>query len=125
MGTKNEALSDQEHLKVLGYEGAFTRSMSLWANFALGFTYLSPLVGVYSLFAIALQVGGPPSIFWIVIVGLGQLLVSFVFVEVVSQYPIAARSVSPPNWLESSVSAFICSSSSAKKSSVSSSTRWE
>lgn len=89
MGTKNEALSDQEHLKVLGYEGAFTRSMSLWANFALGFTYLSPLVGVYSLFAIALQVGGPPSIFWIVIVGLGQLLVSFVFGEVVSQYPIA------------------------------------
>ncbi|MFB9311216.1 amino acid transporter [Agromyces hippuratus] len=81
-------LSDGEHLSVLGYEDTFNRSMSLWANFALGFTYLSPLVGVYSLFAVALSIGGPPSIWWIVIVGAGQLLVSFVFGEVVSQYPI-------------------------------------
>ena len=83
-----EAITDQEHLNVLGYEDSFNRSMSLWANFALGFTYLSPLVGVYSLFALALSVGGPPSIWWIIIVGTGQLLVSLVFGEVVSQYPI-------------------------------------
>lgn len=89
MATKNDGLADHEHLKVLGYEGSFTRSMSLWGNFALGFTYLSPLVGVYALFAVALQTGGPPSIFWLIIVGAGQLLVSFVFGEVVSQYPIA------------------------------------
>lgn len=62
--------------------------MSLWANFALGFTYLSPLVGVYSLLAVALSTGGPPSIWWIVIVACGQLLVSVVFGEVVSQFPI-------------------------------------
>lgn len=81
-------LADDEHLSVLGYEGRFDRSMSLWANFALGFTYLSPLVGVYSLLAVALSTGGPPSIWWIVIVACGQLLVSLVFGEVVSQYPI-------------------------------------
>lgn len=81
-------LADDEHLSVLGYEGKFDRSMSLWANFALGFTYLSPLVGVYSLLAVALSTGGPPSIWWIVIVACGQLLVSIVFGEVVSQYPI-------------------------------------
>jgi amino acid transporter len=45
-------------------------------------------VGVYSLFAVVLTIGGPPSIWWIVIVGAGQLLVSLVFGEVVSQYPI-------------------------------------
>lgn len=81
-------LADEEHLAVLGYEGKFDRSMSLWANFALGFTYLSPLVGVYSLLAVALSTGGPPSIWWIVIVACGQLLVSLVFGEVVSQFPI-------------------------------------
>ncbi|MBK0422130.1 amino acid permease [Leucobacter sp. CSA2] len=81
-------LADDEHLAVLGYEGQFDRSMSLWANFALGFTYLSPLVGVYSLFATALATGGPPSIFWILIVACGQMLVALVFGEVVSQYPI-------------------------------------
>ena len=85
---KPAVLEDGEHLSVLGYEDHFNRSMSFWANFALGFTYLSPLVGVYSLFATALAVGGPPSIFWIFIVGAGQLLVSLVFGEVVSQYPI-------------------------------------
>ena len=81
-------LGDGEHLAVLGYTDSFNRSMSLWANFALGFTYLSPLVGVYSLFAIALTTGGPPSIFWLLIVGGGQMLVALVFGEVVSQYPI-------------------------------------
>jgi amino acid transporter len=82
-------LGDTEHLKVLGYDDSFKRSMSLWGNFALGFTYLSPLVGVYSLFALGMSTGGPPSIFWLGIVGTGQLLVALVFGEVVSQYPIA------------------------------------
>ncbi len=84
----NQNIEDGNHLAVLGYEQSFDRSMSLWANFALGFTYLSPLVGVYSLFAIAMSTGGPPSIFWIFIVAGGQFLVSLVFGEVVSQYPI-------------------------------------
>lgn len=81
-------LGDNEHLAALGYPDSFDRSMSLWANFALGFTYLSPLVGVYSLFALAMSTGGPPSIFWLLIVGGGQSLVALVFGEVVSQYPI-------------------------------------
>ena len=47
--------SDESHLAALGYSGQdFHRSMSLWSNMALGFTYLSPLVGVYSLFAYSL-----------------------------------------------------------------------
>lgn len=87
-GSSATNLGDSEHLAVLGYEDSFNRSMSLWANFALGFTYLSPLVGVYSLFALAVSTGGPPSIFWMVIVGTGQMLVALVFGEVVSQYPI-------------------------------------
>jgi uncharacterized membrane protein len=37
---------------------------------------LSPLVGVYSLFAYSLSLGGPPAIWWIVIVGCGQMLVA-------------------------------------------------
>jgi amino acid transporter len=81
--------ADEEHLAALGYSGELHRHMGLWSNMALGFTYLSPLVGVYSLFAYSLSVGGPPSIWWLVIVGAGQLLVALVFGEVVSQYPLA------------------------------------
>jgi amino acid transporter len=81
--------SDSEHLESLGYEQKFERSMSLWSNLALGFLYLSPLVSVVSMFAQGLSTAGPPSMFWIIIVGCGQLLVALVFGEIVAQYPIA------------------------------------
>lgn len=80
---------DDDHLRALGYEPAFERKMSLLSNFALGFIYLSPMVGVISIFALGISTAGPPAIFWIAIVGLGQFLVALVFGEVVSQYPLA------------------------------------
>ena len=61
----------------------------MWANFSLGFTYLSPVVATYTLFGIAIATGGPPMIWWLVIVGVGQFLVALVFGEVVSQFPVA------------------------------------
>lgn len=57
----------------------FERSIGLISNFSLGFTYLSPLTAVYSLFALAITLAGPPSIWWILIVAIGQLLVAMVF----------------------------------------------
>ena len=89
MSTPGTSDTDGELLKALGYDQQFDRRMSLWSNFALGFLYLSPLVGVVSLFALGLSTAGPPSIWWIVVVGVGQLLVALVFGEVVSQYPLA------------------------------------
>ncbi|MBI4059896.1 MAG: amino acid permease [Elusimicrobia bacterium] len=81
--------ADAEQLRALGYDSHFDRSMSFWENFSLGFTYLSPVVGVYSVFAMALRAGGPPMFWNYLLVGLGQLLVCLVFGEVVSQYPIS------------------------------------
>jgi amino acid transporter len=80
---------DSAQLEALGYDSNFDRSMSLWANFALGFTYLSPVVGVYTVFAFAIATGGPPMFWSYLFVGLGQLLVALVFGEIVSQFPIA------------------------------------
>lgn len=84
-----EADADAQRLATLGYESEFKRDMSLWANFSLGFTYLSPVVGVYTLFAASLMAGGPPMIWAFVIAGVGQLLVALVFSEVVAQFPVA------------------------------------
>ena len=81
--------ADAAALASLGYKSEFRREMSPWANFALGFTYLSPVVGIYTLFAVGLITGGPAMIWWLVIVGLGQLLVALVFGEIVSQFPVA------------------------------------
>ncbi|MBM9547127.1 amino acid permease [Leptospira sp. 201903074] len=80
---------DSAQLEALGLKSEFERSMSFWENFSLGFTYLSPVVGVYSVFALALQAGGPPMIWNYLLVGFGQFLVCLVFGEIVSQYPIS------------------------------------
>ena len=85
----HEPDADAAALASLGYTSEFKREMSPWANFALGFTYLSPVVGIYTLFAVGLITGGPAMIWWLVIVGLGQLLVALVFGEIVSQFPVA------------------------------------
>src|SRR5262245_29285440 len=79
---------DDDQLRELGYRPSFERSMGLWGNFALGFTYLSPVVGVYTLFSVSLAAGGPPFFWSYLIVGAGQALVCLVFCEIVSQYPI-------------------------------------
>jgi amino acid transporter len=80
---------DAEQLKALGYVSSFDRTMSKWENFSLGFTYLSPVVGVYTIFASAFVAGGPPMWWTYLLVGLGQLMVCLVFGEIVSQFPIS------------------------------------
>lgn len=80
---------DVRQLQALGYTSQFDRTMTPWQNFSLGFTYLSPVVGVYSVFAMALTRGGPPMWWAYLFVGMGQMLVCLVFGEVVSQFPIS------------------------------------
>jgi amino acid transporter len=80
---------DAEQLKALGYSSNFDRTMSKWENFSLGFTYLSPVVGVYTIFASAFVAGGPPMWWTYLLVGLGQLMVCLIFGEIVSQFPIS------------------------------------
>jgi len=81
--------SDAEQLSSLGYSATFDRTMSAWENFSLGFTYLSPVVGVYTVFTVALVIGGPPMWWTYLLVGAGQMLVCLVFCEVVSQFPVS------------------------------------
>lgn len=89
LSNHHDAADDSAQLEALGYSSNFDRSMSLWENFSLGFTYLSPVVGVYTVFQFALTAGGPPVFWTYLLVGLGQLLVCLVFGEVVSQFPIS------------------------------------
>ncbi len=82
----NEA--DEAQLAALGYASSLRRTMSLWENFALGFTYLSPVVGVYSVFAVSVAAAGPPMIWSYVLAGCGQMTVCLIFSEIVAQFPI-------------------------------------
>lgn len=78
-----------QHIPNDQHDSEFKRDMGFWGNLALGFTYLSPVVGVYTTFGLAMGMSGPPAFWMLLVAGLGQLLVACVFGEVVSQYPIA------------------------------------
>ncbi|GAA1365017.1 APC family permease [Brevibacterium luteolum] len=83
--------ADAAHLASLGYsyDKQFKREMSFFGNVSLGFTYLSPVVGVYSLFAVSLASAGPPMLWSLLIVAVGQMMVALVFGEVVSNFPVS------------------------------------
>jgi hypothetical protein len=50
---------DDARLESLGYRPQLRRVLGLFANFSVAFTYLSPMVGIFSLFALGLGTGGP------------------------------------------------------------------
>jgi amino acid transporter len=63
--------------------------LGLFSNFAVAFTYLSPMVGIYSLFILGVGTGGPSYIWLTLIPLIGMLFVALVFGELASHYPVA------------------------------------
>ena len=85
-----EALDeDDTRLAHLGYRPQLNRVLGLFANFSVAFTYLSPMVGIFSLFVLGLGAGGPAYIWLTWIPVAGMLLVALVFGELASHYPVA------------------------------------
>ena len=80
---------DDQRLADLGYQPQLRRVLGLFANFSVAFTYLSPMVGIYSLFVLGVGTGGPAYLWltWIPVVGM--LFVALVFGELASHYPVA------------------------------------
>jgi amino acid transporter len=81
--------ADDLRLEHLGYRPQLNRVLGLFANFAVAFTYLSPMVGIYSLFALGAGAGGPAYVWLTWIPVAGMLLVALVFGELASHYPVA------------------------------------
>ncbi|HET9093564.1 MAG TPA: APC family permease [Solirubrobacteraceae bacterium] len=82
-------MTDDERLAQLGYAPQLTRVLGLFSNFSVAFTYLSPMVGIYSLFALGLGMAGPSYIWLTLIPVVGMLFVALVFGELASHYPVA------------------------------------
>ena len=85
-----EALDeDDARLAHLGYRPQLNRVLGLFANFSVAFTYLSPMVGIFSLFVLGLGSGGPAYIWLTWVPVAGMLLVALIFGELASHYPVA------------------------------------
>jgi amino acid transporter len=87
MSTTN--LTDEGVLESFGYKQELKRSLSFWTNFAVGFAFISPVVGLYAIIGLATFAAGPAWVWALPIVLAGQLLVACVFAELASQFPIA------------------------------------
>src|SRR6476469_4018518 len=81
--------SEDARLESLGYKPQLNRVLGLFSNFAVAFTYLSPMVGIYSLFLLGAATGGPAYLWLTIIPVVGMLFVALVFGELASHYPVA------------------------------------
>jgi amino acid transporter len=81
--------NEDARLESLGYKPQLNRVLGLFANFAVAFTYLSPMVGIYSLFVLGVGTGGPAYVWLTFLPVIGMLFVALVFGELASHYPIA------------------------------------
>ncbi len=80
---------DDARLETLGYRPQLNRVLGFFSNFAVAFAYLSPMVGIYSLFVLGAGLGGPAYVWLTFIPVAGMLLVALVFGELASHYPVA------------------------------------
>jgi amino acid transporter len=88
--TTSAALTeDDRRLAEFGYTPQLSRVLGLFSNFSVAFTYLSPMVGIYSLFILGLGTGGPSYLWLTILPVIGMLFVALVFGELASHYPVA------------------------------------
>ncbi|MDX6324725.1 MAG: hypothetical protein QOK15_1079 [Nocardioidaceae bacterium] len=82
-------MSDNSSTTTSGSAGAApARDFTLRSAFALSFSDISPIVGIYAVFAICVVLAGPAFFWALPIVLIGQLLVAAVFGELVSKWPL-------------------------------------
>ena len=89
MDTAGTVTRDDARLADLGYEPQLNRVLGFFSNFAVAFTYLSPMVGIYSLFVLGVGTGGPSYLWLLFIPVIGMMFVALVFGELASHYPVA------------------------------------
>lgn len=81
--------TDESRLQRLGYVQELKRTLGFFSSFGIAFCYVSPVVGVYTLFGYGLATGGPAFLWSLPLVVGGQALVVLVFSEVAASYPLA------------------------------------
>src|SRR5258708_29587216 len=71
--------ADGRRLAGLGYKQELNRVLTLFGNFSVAFCYLSPMVGIYSLFVLGVGSAGPRYLWLMPVVVAGPVLLPPVF----------------------------------------------
>ncbi|MEU9337187.1 amino acid permease [Streptomyces sp. NPDC048290] len=81
--------ADARELAAFGYRQQLKRELGFWTNFGLGFAFVSPVVGLYSIVGAGMFASGPAWIWALLIALSGQILLALVFAELASQFPVS------------------------------------
>ncbi len=75
-----------------GYKPELKRTLGSFQMFAISFAFISVAVGVFGLYGVVLQTGGPVAIWLWVLVGFGQALVALVYAQFAARIPLSGSS---------------------------------
>ncbi len=81
--------ADARLLEELGYKQELPRILRFWTNWAIGFAFISPIVGLYTVVALGAQTAGPAWVWTLPIVIGGQLLVALIYAQLATRRPVA------------------------------------
>jgi amino acid transporter len=80
--------SDDQVVIDAGYKPQLNRTVGFFSSFAVGFSFMSVLMGTFASFGFVLNNSGPFGFWTWLIVGVGQLLVALIFAEMASRLPL-------------------------------------
>ncbi len=81
--------SDQLDLQQFGYKQQLSRSMGRFSSFAISFSLISIITGIFANFSFGIQQVGGAIIWSWSLVGVGQLLVALVMADLSVRFPIS------------------------------------
>jgi urea carboxylase system permease len=79
---------DSQDLERFGYKQELRRTLGLFSSFAVAVSYISPSTGIFTLFFLAVTIGGAMFWTWPIVI-LGQFFIALNWAELSSHYPIA------------------------------------
>jgi amino acid transporter len=81
--------ADDATVEEFGYKQELRRSLKLYSLYAIAFSFISITTGIYLNYVVGITSFGPASIWFFLIVGLGQLLIAVVMAELGTRIPLA------------------------------------
>ena len=89
---KITAAQDDAVMKRFGYNPQLRRVLKPWMVFGIAFSFMSITTSVYTMLGYGLGNFGPASIWFWIVVAVGQLFVAFIIAELGSRIPLAGYS---------------------------------
>ena len=87
--------ADDQAIVEAGYQPQLSRRLGFFSSFAISFSYMSVLTGIFANYGFALGKAGPFGFWTWILVGVGQTLTALVFAEMAGRIPLTGCSY---NW---------------------------